>query len=258
MIRIVTGHQPVYLPWLGLFHKIALSDVYVYMDDVQYLRKDWNNRNRILGPHGAFWLTVPVDLKHSATMNLKDIRLCRNGDPRDKGGWQYEHWKSIQCSYRKCAYWSVYSPFLEAVYMQRIWHGLSDLNEYMLRYFLEQLDIKVDIIKAAEHGFEGRKSDLVLDHCCELGAEVCVLGEQGRNYLNEADFVQQGIHVYYQSYNHPRYTQRYKGFTSHLSVVDLLFNKGPESREILLKDNVSREQLRTCAEKSSAAAVLHI
>ena len=75
-MRIITGHQPVYLPWLGLFHKISLADAYVYMDDVQYLQQDWNNRNRIKGPKGAFWLTVPVNLTAAASRLIKDIPIA--------------------------------------------------------------------------------------------------------------------------------------------------------------------------------------
>ncbi len=75
-MKIVSGHQPVYLPWLGLIHKAALSDVFVFMDDVQYLEQDWNNRNRIKTPQGKpIWLTVPVDLKNSPSRIIKDIRI---------------------------------------------------------------------------------------------------------------------------------------------------------------------------------------
>ena len=113
----------------------------------------------------------------------------------------------------------------------------------MLHYCLSVLDIPVAFVRASERGFEGRKSDLILDHCRKLEAELCVLGMHGRDYLREADFFAERISVYYQNYRHPVYSQRFGEFCANLSIVDLLFNCGPESKSILLTGNVSRSEL---------------
>lgn len=243
-MKIITGHQPVYLPWLGLFHKISLADKFVFMDDVQYLEQDWNNRNRIKGPQGAFWLTVPVNLKGSNTKFLKDIRTVSEGW-QSKNHWQKKHWKSLQLSYCNAPYWDDHAPFLEDFYMSHPWEWLSELNESMLRYLLEALRINIEFIKASEFGFNGQKSDLVLDHCRKLNGTLCILGALGRDYINENSFLNEGISLHYQNYKHPVYKQALGEFISHLSIFDLLFNHGMESLEILKSGNVTREELET-------------
>jgi hypothetical protein len=256
-MKIVTGHQPVYLPWLGLFHKISLADAFVFMDDVQYLHQDWNNRNRIKGPHGAFWLTVPVRMKASSSNLLKDILIDWEGWG-SKSHWQCTHWRSLQNCYVNSPYWDTYAPFFETLYTEKPWKWLVEINERMLSHFLEALDLKVEFVRASGYGFEGRKSDLVLDHCRKLRADVCVLGMHGRDYLVEDDFIREGISIYYQDYQHPTYSQRFGEFIPHLSVVDLLFNCGPESRSILLAGNVDRAHLIGAARRQDRATVLEV
>jgi hypothetical protein len=248
-MTIVSGHQPVYLPWLGLFHKIALCDTFVFMDDVQYLRQDWNNRNRIKGPQGPFWLTVPVALKESASEILADIRIAQH-DWGGKNNWQQAHWKSIQSCYRRAPFWDTYADELEEIYLGQRWDFLVQLNARQLDFFLAALDIPATVVKASGIGFEGQKSDLVLDHCRKLNGDTVVLGTHGRDYLDEPAFAAAGIAVYYQDYVHPEYPQQFGTFESHLSVLDLLFNCGPESREILLTGNDSKQDV----EQAAAAA----
>lgn len=254
-MKLITGHQPVYLPWLGLFHKIALADAFVFMDDVQYLDKDWNNRNRIKGPQGPFWLTVPVRLKASATRLLKDIRIADDGW-NSKNHWQKNHWKSIQSCYTRAPYWDNYAPFFEKLYTEHPWQWLSELNLVVLSHLLEIFDIRVDFHIASEIGFSGSKSDLVLDHCRKLQADICVLGMHGKDYLIERDFFQAGVFVHYQNYRHPQYPQRFGQFEPNLSVLDLLFNCGPESRDILLGGNMTKAALVRLAGQSSGPCVL--
>jgi hypothetical protein len=245
MMKIISGHQPVYLPWLGLFHKLHLADVFVFMDDVQYLTQDWNNRNRIKGPHGAFWLTVPV-ARGSSSRLLRDVRIVEQRWPH-RSHWQFEHWNSLQSCYRRAPYWHVYAPFFESLYTRRPWRWLTALNAAVLRYLIEALDISTRLIIASEADFSGRKSDLVLDHCRRYGAELCVLGGHGREYIIERDFEAAGVATHYQEYAHPSYPQRFGSFEAQLSVVDLLMNCGPESRQILLRDNPTREDLARAA-----------
>ena len=241
-MTIVTGHQPVYLPWLGLFHKIALADIFVFMDDVQYLTGDWNNRNFVRGPQGRVRLTAPVRLKASASKTLRDIVLAADPWP-DRDHWQLSHWRTLTSCYARAPYWADHAPFFETLYTAQAWSRLADLNEHMLHYLLDALGIETTFVKASEMDFRARKSDLVLEHCARFGADLCVLGAHGRDYIEVQDFFDRGISLYYQDYQHPAYQQRFDGFESHLSVVDLLFNHGPESLEILLSGNVGKADL---------------
>ena len=104
-INILTAHQPVYLPWLGMMHKISLADAFVYFDDVQYQKKDWNNRNKIKTAHSDIWLTVPVLSKNHFQLKLTDV-LINNEVP-----WRKKHFKSISLAYKKARYFEKYIGF---------------------------------------------------------------------------------------------------------------------------------------------------
>lgn len=242
--HIVSGHQPVYLPWLGLFHKISLADVFVIMDDVDYLEQDWNNRNKLKGPQGAFWLTAPTKLKDSPSRTLRDIRLDTSGEGSGRD-WQARHWRALQSSYRRAPHWARYAGFFETLYCTSRWEWLAELNETILRFCLDSLGLAVPLVRASEVGFAGRKSALVADHCRKLNGNICVLGTQGRNYVVDEDFRAMGVSLYFQDYNHPVYPQLFGDFVSHLSIVDLLFNCGPDSLSILTAGNVTKESLVT-------------
>src|SRR5690242_8703212 len=232
---ILTAHQPVYLPWLGLFHKIALADTFVLYDDVQYLRGNWNNRNKIKTAAGETWLTVPVVHSELAT-TLHEIEID-NRKP-----WRRKHWRTIRESYAHVPYFAKLAPFLEESY-SREWQFLWELCEHMLLFFLRQLGIEVSYLRASELKLQGRKSDRVLDLCKKLGADVFIFGALGRDYARIDDFESANIEVVFQDYVHPSYPQQHGGFVSHLSLLDLLANCGPRSCEILMSGNLSRERL---------------
>src|SRR4051812_23664314 len=97
-MRIVTCHQPTYLPWAGLFHKLALADVFVVMDTVTYSRSGWQNRNRVKGVHGPYWLTVPLSASGRRSRPLRDI-LIDSSSTSGAGDWRRRHWESLRVSY---------------------------------------------------------------------------------------------------------------------------------------------------------------
>ena len=242
-MKIVSGHQPVYLPWLGLIHKANLADVFVFMDDVQYLTKDWNNRNRIKTPQGnALWLTVPVDLKNSESRLIKDILVAKENVPEHKS-WSVNHWKSISMAYSTSNCFNEYKAFFEWLYMGNKWERLVDLNLAIMKQVFIWFEIKAELVIASEQMFEEKKSDLVLEHGLRYHADVVVTGMHGRSYIEEDKFLKQGIKVIFQDYAHPVYKQRFGNYISHLSFIDLLFNYGKESREICLSGNLNRDDL---------------
>ncbi len=229
---ILTAHQPVYLPWLGLFHKIALADRFILFDQAQYLPKDWNNRNRIKTPQGPQWLSVPVLKKGHREKPISAIEI-NNTIP-----WGRKHWRSLNTHYSKAPYFSKYKNFFEDAY-HRKWDLLSDLNLYMLQWFMDTLGIKVPVNRAGEYHFQGKKSGLVLDMCRQVGTDTYISGTLGRNYMDVDAFKAQGVRVVFQDYHHPKYPQLYGEFFSHLSIVDLLFNCGDESLGILMSGNIA-------------------
>jgi hypothetical protein len=229
---ILTAHQPVYLPWLGLFHKIALADRFCIFDVAQYQTKDFNNRNKIKTNTGPIWLSVPVESKYHLEKKLCDIKIINNG-------WNRKHFKSIDLAYRKAPFYSDYIGELEAILASSTYTYLADLNYATLDFGLKSLGINVPIDTASRHDFQGHKSDLVLDMCKKLGASSYIFGAQGRNYADVDSFSSCGIKVYFQDYNHPVYPQLHGDFEPYMSIIDLLFNVGPESFDVLMSGNIS-------------------
>lgn len=238
---IVSGHQSAYLPWLGLLHKATLCDLFVYMDDVQFLERDFNNRNRIVTPSGQFlWLTVPVDKKKSTGSAINNIYIKEDAN---KFGWQEKHWATIKTCYGRSPYFKEYSPFFEWVYLESRWERLSELNLEILKKLFDWFEIKAQIEVASDHQFTEKKSNLILEHCKKFNADMVVTGVFGRDYIDLEKFQQENIQVEFQNYNHPIYKQRCQNFVSNLSAIDLLFNHGESSREIMISGNIKKEDL---------------
>lgn len=233
---ILTAHQPVYLPWLGLFHKIALADLFCYFDIVQYQTKDYNNRNKIKTHAGDIWLSVPVESKDHFAKCVGDIRIVQDG-------WQRKHFRSLQLSYTKAPFFRDYIDGLEALLIGQKFETLSALNFEMLRFLMRCLNIDTPVVKASEYSFTGTKSDLVLEMCVQLKADVYIFGAQGRDYADLQRFRERDVEAYFQDYQHPQYQQLHGSFLPYMSVVDLLFNEGARSREILLSGNATRSDL---------------
>lgn len=229
---ILTAHQPVYLPWLGLFHKIALADRYCVFDIAQYQTKDFNNRNKIKTNAGPIWLTVPVESKQHFDKRIADVRIINNG-------WSRKHLKSIELAYRKAPYFDQYFGDLHALLTQEF-DLLTELNTQMLQLLLRQLGISTPIVRATQYDFEGKKSDLVLNMCLRLGADIYVFGALGRDYADVDAFLRAGVTPYFQDYKHPAYRQLHGPFEPYMSVIDLIYNEGPASLDILMSGNVKQ------------------
>ena len=203
---------------------------------MQYQPKDWNNRNRIKTIDRPIWLTVPVLRKDYLEKKVCDMAI-NNDMP-----WARKHWKSLRTNYAKAPYFRKYADFFEGTYNHQ-WETLVELNEYMLRWFLDTLGIKTAVESAEDHDFQGHKGDLILDMCHKLGAEVYIFGAQGKDYTDEVAFREAGITPIFQDYSHPVYPQLHGNFQSHLSIIDLLFNCGDDSLDILMSGNLDHKSL---------------
>ena len=233
---ILTAHQPSYLPWLGLFHKIAIAEEFIFFDCVQYRPKSFFNRNSIKSAQGALVLTVPVLMKGYRDKKFFEIKI-NNALP-----WRRKHWRGIESNYSTAPYFKAYADFFENVY-KKDWEYLADLNFYMLNWFLEILGIKASVERAKFHSFQGIGSGLVLDMCLQLGADIYIFGAKGKDYANIQSFKNAGVQPIFQSYSHPVYRQQFGTFLPNLSIIDLLFNEGPRSLEIIMSNNINREYL---------------
>jgi len=234
---IVSINQPAYLPWLGYFHRIASSDVHVVLDHVQLEKNSFTNRNRIRTKDGSVMLTVPIATKGKfGDLKINECEIAQNSN------WQKKHKNSLELNYRKAPYFDKYFPFFESIYDQP-WSRLNDLISTINIFLLECLNIHVDIRYSSRLNAEGKKSDLVLNLCRELGAKTYLSGALGRDYLEEGKFNQYNISVRYHDYKHPTYDQLYREFQLNMSVIDLLFNHGEKSMKIL--SSAMREDYHT-------------
>ncbi len=234
---ILTAHQPAYLPWLGLFHKIALADKFLLFDDVQYVPRDWISRNQIKTQSGPLMLTVPVLTNGHREKTIAEIEI-NNEVP-----WKRKHWKALMLAYQSAPYFKKYAVFFEDLYTKN-WQSLADLNLYVLRWALETLNINVPVERASAYSFQGVKSDLVMDMCVTCNAQAYIFGELGAGYADIAAFKQHGVNVFFQAYKHPVYQQLHGDFVPYMSFVDLLFNEGPRSYDILMSGNTSQKTIR--------------
>lgn len=227
---IVSIMQPAYLPWLGYFERIAASDVHVVLNHVQFEKNSFINRNRIKTRSGPVWLTIPVQTAgRFGNLPITDVRI----DNAMK--WSHKHWETLRQSYSGSAFFRDHSKFLKEFYSME--HELlNDVCNAVTAYLLEILSIKTRLISSSTMQLSSAKSDLVLEICRQLGATTYISGELGSNYLDEGAFAEAGITVKFQNYQHPEYRQLHGEFVSHLSVIDLLCNVGPESLEILMTD----------------------
>jgi hypothetical protein len=248
--RIVTCHQPTYLPWPGLFHKLRLADVFVVLDTVGYSRYGWQNRTLVKGTHGPFWLSVPL-VAATRSRPLTDLAISHESGP-----WQQRHWTSLRLSYSGAPYWRRYAPLFEDVLLGRVWTSVVELNLEIIRRMMPLFGLEVTMVRTSELGWGGRKSDLILDQCRRTSASVYVSGVNGQDYLLESAFLTEGISVFYQRYRPPVYRQRFGDFAPGLSSVDLLFHEGDAAAEIMFRDNVDRESILTELRTHGAPAVV--
>jgi hypothetical protein len=231
---IVAAHQPSYLPWLGYLHKIARSEIFVVMDDLQYEAQNFQNRNRVKVNNGAHWLTVPL-VRGSQRDRICDRRI--NNDASPKEHWQHRSWQTLTTHYRRAPYFRTYAPELEAVYTRR-WEQLVELDLHMTRLMMGWFGIDRPLVLASTLALAGEKSARILDMCQKVGGDVYLSGAGGSTgYLDTEMFARAGVKVTWQQFVHPVYEQRYPehGFISHLSAIDLLFNCGPETSRALFE-----------------------
>lgn len=224
---IVSINQPAYIPWLGYFERIARSDVHIVLDHVQFEKNSMVNRNKIRTKSGWCWLTVPLKTKGMfGDLAIKDIQTS------DQVCWAQKHLKSIQLNYSRAPFFSSLFPALEEALLGPTSH-LSPLIDRLTKALCLELGIHTPFKYSSELNPQQAKSSLVLELCQKVGATTYLSGSFGKDYLDVESFEDGNIGVTYQEYAHPEYRQAYPGFESHMSVIDLIFNHGPASLQLL-------------------------
>ena len=226
--KTVSIHQPVYLPWLGFFKKISTSDQFVFLDDVQFEKNGWHNRNKIRTSDGWIWLTVPTKTKFG--MNLNEIKIDNSIN------WKKKHKKAIEINYSKTPYFKNYWNELESIFNKK--HELLiELNLELIKFIMKNLQIKTPTIFSSELNIDGKSSERILNICNKLKSKIYLSGKLGKDYLDLDDVSSNGIEVKFQDYKHHTNEQSVNTVMPIMTTKDLLSNKGDQSSEILRESN---------------------
>ena len=222
---IVAVHQPQYLPWLGYFDKIDRADIFVLLDNIQFKKNEWQNRNKIKTAQGWQWLTVPVMHKYPQLIN----EVMVNNRVR----WQHKQRQAILSNYKKTPYYDQMKEFFEDIFSSS-WQFISQLNIEVVKKLVKLLGIETPLYVASEIGeFPQDPDERLIAITKHFGADTYLAGMGGREYMDLDIYDKSGIKVIFQDFKHPVYTQLFGGFEAFMSVIDLIFNHGDKSLMIV-------------------------
>lgn len=231
-MKVVSIHQPCYIPYLGIFYKIWQSDVFVFLDDAQYSNGyvfDWN---RIKTPQGECRLKVP-------TARIFGQKLTEV-TPKDFLGWKDKHLKTIRMNYRKAPHFSeVFSDFSDCILSE---HGsLAELNMDTMKLFMDKFGWKMPVYRSSDMRLGSRAEARVIEIVRRVGGDTYLSGVGGRNYQSEDHFTNAGIKLVYSDFRPVEYRQQWGDFLPNMSVLDFCMNKGYEIEGLF---NATGEVLR--------------
>lgn len=221
--------QPSYVPWRGYFHQIRKADIFVFYDCVQYDNRGWRNRNRIKTAQGLHWLSIPVNAKGAQThaTPIKDISIVWDSL------WSKKHMDTLRRNYAKAPFYQRYASLLEEYYARHD-EKLADFTCDLIVALARELGLnKTQFLRSSALPAHGAKTDRLLSILTHLGATHYISGPSARDYIDAEKFAAAGVTLEYLSYNYPEYPQLHGAFESQLSVLDLLFNTGPEAPQYI-------------------------
>lgn len=222
-------HQPDYIPYLGYFYKMYLSDIFIFLDDSQFQKNYLNNRNKIKTPQGWTYLTIPVERKNGLDTNINETRTI------DEKGWKEKHLKTLEMNYKKCPYFDEIFPEIKYIIMQD-YKSLSELNEALLIHIAKRFNILPEIVaNSSELHLTTKKEERVLDIIKHYGADEYISGNGARQYQKEEDFEKEGIKLTYTDYQPISYQQKWGEFVENMSVLDYIFNEGYDFDKVVKK-----------------------
>jgi hypothetical protein len=219
--------QSNYIPWKGYFDLIRNVDEFILFDDVQYTRSDWRNRNKIKTPHGLRWLTIPV----SAGGNLRQtIDQTIIGDP----DWAAKHWEIIKFSYARSPCFRLYHEPVKDTFLGCTEENLSRINQRFLAVICNLLGISTKISRSTEYRQVPGKTERLVSLCQQAGGSEYYSGPAAKDYIQPPLFEQAGIKLRFVDYSgYPEYPQLFPPFEHQVSILDLLFNTGPDALQYM-------------------------
>jgi hypothetical protein len=214
--------QSNYIPWKGYFDIINSVDLFIFYDDVEFKKNDWRNRNKIKTTNGTKWLTIPCGRQNFKKIyEVEPINLS----------WQSQHWNLIKLHYSKSPYFNHYKKFFENMYLNQNWKNLSKLNQHLIKTIsLEFLNIKTQFDDSRNYDIKGKGMNRLINLLKKVNATKYISGPSAKAYISSNRFLSEGIHLEWMNYNnYPEYSQLYPPFEHAVSIIDLLFNTGPNA-----------------------------
>lgn len=233
---IISAHQPAYNPWLGYFHKILISDVFVIMDDVQFEKNSFTNRNKIFCKPEGTMLTIPCNMKNHTEKAVKEMEIANDM-------WKIKHLKSIEQTYSKTSNFNDVFPIIERT-LTLSSNFLVDFTNQLLLDIVNYIGIETKIFFASDLNISAKKLDYVIELTKKLNGNVFVFGKLGKDYADVDYLLENSITPIFQDYKHPIYKQKSAEFIPYLGIIDLLFNEKKENIiEIILQNNLKKEAI---------------
>ena len=219
--------QPTYLPWAGYFGLLQSVDLFIYLDNVQFARRSWQQRNQIKTASGAQWLTVPVLSRGKREQLIQNTLIdCQSSFTR-------KHSSSIAINYNKSAYYDAFSSSLLDT-LNGSQDSLAALNIKLIGTIASWLDISTPTLKASELACAGNNAALLASLCKTVEATEYISPPGSRCYLeNSMEFENAKIPISYFGFDHPKYSQLHGEFLPYMSCIDAIFNCGLESIDLI-------------------------
>lgn len=234
---IISAHQPAYNPWLGYFHKVLISDVFVIMDDVQFEKNSFINRNKIFQKPSGTMLTIPCLTKDYKDKSINEIETSNEI-------WKKKHIKTIQQTYAKSPFYKEVMPLIEDALNQ----SSTQLIDYTNKLFfsiIKYLNINTRIVFASELNLKAKRLGYIIELTKKLNGNIFFFGKLGEDYADKEILLENGITPYFQNYIHPEYKQNSCEFVPFLGVLDLCFNEKKDNIiQLILKNNINKQQLK--------------
>lgn len=225
---IISTNQPYFAPYPGFFYKIHLSDYFVILDDVQFPRSTtWITRNRIKNDQGALWMTIPVWKKGLGLQQISKIRICQTGN------WKKKHLHSIQSAYAHAPFLQNHLKFIEQVFSLQ-YDFLLDLNMEIINYILDFLRIPTRIVLMSDLGISGKGTPLIIELCKSLGATQFLVQSSALAHYDPTQFQSADLELVSCKIPEYIYPQMWGDYIANLSILDMMFNCGAKSRDIVL------------------------
>ena len=224
-MKTIMIRQPGYMPNIGFFKKIEYSDIFVFLDDTQFSKDSFDNRNKIKTKSNSKWIRVPLK-RPVFRKKLNQVMISYDTD------WIKSHSELIYQNYKDAPYFSSYWNEIKKILDQKS-NLLIDLNLNLISYFLKILQINTTTIKSSELKITKTKTQRLVDICAQLNASCYISGIGEKNYVDESLFKNSDIKLTYENSIHPNYNQIHGNFMKNMSIIDLIFNEGEKSLSIV-------------------------